>query len=592
MFYSDEIIEEVRSRSDIVDVVSGYLSLQKKGNNYWACCPFHNEDTPSFSVSSAKQMFHCFGCGVSGNVYTFLMKYENYSFPEAVKVLAQRCGVKLPEAEYTEEQKKLVNRKQRLLDLNREAARFFYYQLRSPRGKVGMEYLKKRELSEETMKKFGLGFADMGGQELVRYLRSKGFEDELIHEAGLAVMSEKRGLVSQFWNRVMFPIQDINGKVIGFGGRVMGDGEPKYLNSPETPVFDKRRNLFGMNFARTARTGNLILCEGYMDVISMHQAGFTQAVASLGTAFTPEQARLIKRYTDKVLLAYDSDGAGVKAAIRGIGILREAGLTGKIIHMEPYKDPDEFIKNLGPEEFQKRIDEAENSFFFEIRILERNFDLTDPDGKTKFHREIAKKLLVFTEEVERENYLQAIAAKYFVSPDNLRSLVASYAAQEGGVKPAERPKTVTHQKETPDDKAKRSQRVLLTWLTDYPTLYQKIRKILSPEDFTDELYRKVAEKLFQNIEKGNANPASIISMFDDDKTQNAAAEVFNTALPYISTLQEREQAFHDVLLAVKRNSFEQRRAVLAQEKDGFSRFLQAKKELEDLAKTFISLEEG
>lgn len=592
MFYSDEIIEEVRSRSDIVDVVSGYLNLQKKRNRYWACCPFHNEDTPSFSVSPDNQMFHCFGCGVSGNVYTFLMKYENYSFPEAVKVLAQRCGVKLPEVEYTEEQKKLVNRKQRLLDLNREAARFFYYQLRSPRGKVGMEYLKKRELSEETMKKFGLGFADMGGQELIRYLRSKGFEDDLIHEAGLAVMSEKRGLVSQFWNRVMFPIQDIGGKVIGFGGRVMGDGEPKYLNSPETPVFDKRRNLFGLNFARAARTGNLILCEGYMDVISLHQAGFTQAVASLGTAFTPEQARLIKRYTDKVLLAYDSDGAGVKAAIRGIGILREAGLTGKIIHMEPYKDPDEFIKNLGSEEFQKRIDEAENSFFFEIRVLERGFDLTDPDGKTRFHREIAKKLLVFTEEVERENYLQAIAAKYFVSPDNLRSLVASYAASEGGVKPSERPKKASRQKENPEDQTRKSQRVLLTWIADNPALYKKVRRLLSADDFTDELYHRVAEKLFQNIENGNANPAGIVSMFEDEETQHAAALVFNTSLPYISTLQEREQAFHDVLLAVKRNSFEQCRMKLAQEKDGFVRIREAKKALEELARTFISLDEG
>lgn len=592
MFYSDEIIEEVRSQNNIVDVISGYLSLQKKGNNYWACCPFHNEDTPSFSVSANKQMFHCFGCGVSGNVYTFLMKYENYSFPEAVKVLAERCGVKLPEVEYTEEQKKLMNRKQRLLDLNREAAKYFYYQLHSPRGKNGMEYLKRRELTEETMKKFGLGFADMGGQELIRYLRSKGFEDDLIHEAGLAVMSEKRGLVSQFWNRVMFPIQDINGKVIGFGGRVMGEGEPKYLNSPETPIFDKRRNLFGMNFARTARTGNIILCEGYMDVISMHQAGFTQAVASLGTAFTAEQARLLKRYADKILLAYDSDGAGVKAAVRGIGILREAGLTGKIIHMEPYKDPDEFIKNFGAEEFQKRIDEAENSFFFEIRILEKNFDLTDPDGKTKFHREVAKKLLVFTEEVERENYLQAIAAKYYVNPDNLRNLVISYAASEVGVKALERPKTTARLPENPEDQSKKSQRILLTWITDKPALYGKIRKILSVDDFTDELYAKVAEKLFQNIEAGNANPASIISMFDDEETQRAVALVFNTSLPYISTLQEREQAFHDVLLAVKRNSFEQYRLKMAQERDGFARIREAKKALEELAGTFISLEDG
>ena len=334
MYYPEELVEEIRSKNDIVDVVSGYVRLQKKGGNYWACCPFHNENTPSFSVSGAKQMYHCFGCGVSGNVFTFVMKYENFSFPEAVRYLAERVGVNLPEAEYTEEQKQRANRRARLMEVNREAAKFFYYQLRSPQGAVGNKYLAKRELSEETMQRFGLGYAGKNGTDLVRYLRQKGFEDDIIKGAGLASYSEKYGLVSQFWNRVMYPIQDINGRVIGFGGRVMGEGEPKYLNSPETEVFDKRRNLYGLNFARTARSGNIILCEGYMDVISMHQAGFTQAVASLGTAFTQEQANLLRKYTDTVLLAYDSDGAGVKAALRGIGILREAGLTKRQIREE------------------------------------------------------------------------------------------------------------------------------------------------------------------------------------------------------------------------------------------------------------------
>ncbi len=310
MYYPEELIEEVRSKNDIVDVVSGYVRLQKKGGNYWACCPFHGEKTPSFSVSGSRQMYHCFGCGVSGNVYTFVMQYENFSFPEAVKLLAERAGVTLPEVEYSEEQKRKAGKKARLLEINREAAKFFYVQLRSSRGTVGFQYLRKRELSDETMQRFGLGYAGKNGAELVQYLRSKGFEDDLIKEAGVASFSEKHGLVSQFWNRVMFPIQDINNRVIGFGGRVMGDGEPKYLNSPETQVFDKRRNLYGLNFARKARSGNIILCEGYMDVIAMHQAGFSQAVASLGTAFTPEQASLLKRYTENVLLAYDSRGKG------------------------------------------------------------------------------------------------------------------------------------------------------------------------------------------------------------------------------------------------------------------------------------------
>ena len=400
MYYSDEIVEEVRARNDIVEVVSGYVRLQKKGSRYWGLCPFHNEKSASFSVNGDIQVFHCFGCGAGGNVYTFVMNYENYSFPEAVKMLAERAGVALPEESGSEGARQRENRRARLLEVNKAAAKFFYYQLRSPHGEIGYRYLKKRELSDETMHRFGLGFAGKNGAYLVQYLREKGFEDELIQEAGLASHSEKYGLNSQFWNRVMYPIQDINNRVIGFGGRVMGDGEPKYLNSPETPVFDKRRNLYGLNYARKARSGSIILCEGYMDVIAMHQAGFTQAVASLGTAFTAEQAALLRRYTETVLLAYDSDGAGVKAALRAIGILREAGLTGKVINMQPYKDPDEFMKGLGREAFEERIRQAENSFFFEVRILQGQFDMDDQEEKTRFHREIAKKLCEFSEDVE------------------------------------------------------------------------------------------------------------------------------------------------------------------------------------------------
>lgn len=590
MYYPEQLVEEIRARNDIVDVLSGYMKLQKKGGNYWACCPFHNEKTASFSVSQNKQMYHCFGCGVSGNVYTFIMKYENYSFPEAVKVLADRVGVELPRMEYSKEQKERENKRARLLEVNREAAKFFYYQLRQPHGAIGYQYLQKRELTDETMHRFGLGYAGKNGAELVQYLRQKGFEDELIKEAGLANYSEKRGLLSQFWNRVMFPIQDINNRVIGFGGRVMGDGEPKYLNSPETPVFDKRRNLYGLNFARTARSGNVILCEGYMDVIAMHQAGFTQAVASLGTAFTAEQANLLRRYTDNVLLAYDSDGAGVKAALRGIGILRDAGLTGKVINMKPYKDPDEFMKALGKEAFQERINQAENSFFFEVRILAGQYDMNDPESKTKFHREIAKKLCDFKEELERDNYLQAIAEKYYIGVENLRKMVAGYAAQTGLAKPIERPKSGVQQKNHPEENAKKSQKLLITWITDEPSIYQKIKKYISPGDFTEELYRKVAEKLFAGLEEGNFQPAGIISTFEDEEEQRQAAELFQTNLPMLETGQEREKAFHDILLSVKRNSYEYYTARLGTDMGALEQVITGKKALEELAKAHISLE--
>lgn len=592
MTYPEEVIEEIREKNDIVSVVSEYVKLQKKGSNHWGLCPFHSEKTPSFSVSESKQMYHCFGCGLGGNVFTFVMNYENYSFPEAVKALAERAGVKLPEEEYSAEMKQRANKRARLLEVNKEAAKYFYYQLRAPHGEIGITYLRKRQLSDETIHKFGLGYAGKNGALLVEHLRKQGFEDELIKEAGLAVQSEKYGLNSQFWNRVMFPIQDINHRVIGFGGRVMGDGEPKYLNSPETPIFDKRRNLYGLNYARTARSGNIILCEGYMDVIAMHQAGFTQAVASLGTAFTAEQAVLLHRYTDNVLLAYDSDDAGVKAALRGIGILREAGLSGKVINLKPYKDPDEFIKNLGKEAFQERIDNAENSFFFEIRILEEKYDQKDPEEKTRFHREIAKKLCEFKEDVERENYLQAVADKYLIGFENLRKLVVNYASQTGLAKPVERPKSGIRQKNAPEESARKSQRLLITWITDEPEIYPKIQKYISAEDFTEELYQKVAERLFADLEKGNYNPAAIISTFEDEEQQREAAALFHTSLPPIDTQREREKAFHDILMAVKKNSYEYYAANMGTDVNALKQVIDGKKALEELAKTHISLGQG
>lgn len=589
MYYPDELIEEVRMKNDIVDVISGYVRLQKKGSSYFGLCPFHNEKSPSFSVSGIKQMYYCFGCGAGGNVITFLMEYENAGFQEAVKMLADRAGIKLPEMEYSEEARRKESRRAKLLEINKEAAKYFYYMLRSPKGKVGYQYLAKRELSDETMKKFGLGYADGAGSDLTAYLRSKGYEDELIKESGLIGFDEKRGMHDKFWNRVMFPIQDSNHRVIGFGGRVMGDAKPKYLNSPETMIFDKSRNLYGLNFARTSRKGNIILCEGYMDVIAMHQAGFTQAVASLGTAFTTGQASLLRRYTEEVLLAYDSDGAGVNAALRAIGILKESGLRGRVINMQPYKDPDEFMKNLGAEAFQERIDQAENSFFFELRILEQNYNMNDPESKTAFHREIAKKLCSFEEEVERENYIESVAEKYHIGFDTLRKLVSGYAARTGLVQPVTRPKPTVTKKDTPEENTKKSQRLLLTWITEEPEIYQKIKPYIGAEDFTEELYRDVAKRLFEDLDQGRFNPAAIISTFEEEEEQRAVAEIFNTKLTEITTQQEREKALHDIVYAVKNNSFEYYSARMGTDMNALNQVISAKKALEVLSKTHISL---
>ncbi len=591
MYYPDELVEEIRAKNDIVDVISGYVRIQKKGANYMGLCPFHNEKSPSFSVSASKQIYHCFGCGAGGNVFTFLMNYENYTFQEAVKELADRAGVALPELEYSAQMKKENDKKAVLLEINKEAAKYFYFQLRQEQGKIGYRYLTGRQLSEDTIKKFGLGFANKTSNDLTIYLKKKGYTDEQIIQAGLASADERYGTHDKFWNRVIFPIMDINHRAIGFGGRVMGEGTPKYLNSPETLVFDKSRNLYGLNFARTARKNNMILCEGYMDVIALHQAGFTQAVASLGTAFTAGQANLLRRYTENVLLSYDSDGAGTSAALRAVGILREVGLTGKIIDLKPYKDPDEFIKNLGAEAFQERIDNAENSFLFEIRILERQFDLSDPEGKTKFHREIAKKLCQFSEEVERENYAQAIAEKYHIGYENLRKLIHSYAAKTGLAKPIERPKSGVGQKNNPKENVRKNQRLLITWLTEEPYLYQKVKDFLSPKDFTDELYGKVAEKLFEGFEKGSFSPAGIISLFQEENEQREVAELFDTKIETLVTTQEKEKAFHDVLLKVKENSLEYYSGRLGSDVTAINQVIAGKIALEKLQNTHISFQD-
>lgn len=590
MLYPQEVIEEVRARNDIVDVISGYVRLQKKGASYFGLCPFHNEKSPSFSVSQDKQMYYCFGCGAGGNVITFIQQYENAGFQEAVKMLAERAGVKLPEAEYSEEVKRRESHRAKLLAVNKEAAKYFYYQLRAPQGKQGLAYLKNRQLSDETIHRFGLGFANKTSDDLARYLRGKGFPDDVIKEAGLASFDERYGLHDKFWNRVIFPIQDSNHRVIGFGGRVMGDGTPKYLNSQETPVFDKSKNLYGLNFARSSRKNQFILCEGYMDVITMHQAGFTQAVASLGTAFTVGQALLLKRYAEEVLLAYDSDGAGVKAALRAIGILREAGLTGRVLSFAPCKDPDEFIGTEGAEAFEKRLAEAENSFFFEIRILSQEFDLKDPAGKTKFHREIAKKLCGFSEEAERANYMEAIAEKYHIGHENLRKLVSAEAARTGLVRPVERPKSGIQSKKMPEDNGKKLQRLLITWLVERPEIYPKIKKYIATEDFTEELYREVARKLFEELEEGKADPAGLVDLFPEADKQNEVAKLFHTSIGKLENKSDAERALHDIVCGVKRNSYEYYSQRSGTDISALNQVIAGKKVLEELNKMHISLD--
>ena len=590
MRYSDDIIEEVRQKNDIVDVVSQYVKLTRKGNSYFGLCPFHNEKTPSFSVTPGKQMYYCFGCGAGGNVFNFIMEYENYTFGEALKHLADRAGVELPQIEYSKEVREKAQERAELLEINKQAAQYFYYQLRTEKGAQGYQYLAGRGLSEETMRKFGLGYSDKFGGGLYQFLKSKGYGDDRLRESGLFNVDERHGMYDKFWNRVIFPIMDVNNRVIGFGGRVMGDGKPKYLNSPETKIFDKSRNLYGLNVARTTRRKYLILCEGYMDVISMHQAGFTNAVASLGTALTSGHASLLKRYTQEVLLLYDSDEAGVRAALRAIPILREAGVNSRVVNLRPYKDPDEFIKNLGAEAFEERLEQASDSFMFRVSIAESEFPMEEPQGQNRFFERCAEMLLELKDELERNLYIEAIVKKYRgqygISVEDLRKRVNTLALKGT---PAERriqPKKSQEgaPKKKKDSASDQAQKLMLTWIVTYPKIFDKVAQYLTPEDFVVPLYREVAQMLFSQREEGEVNPARLLNSFTDSEEQREVASLFNATI-HLETPKEQDQAFADTLLRIKTESLAERnRNWNPTDMAGFQEIIKAKKELEELGR--------
>lgn len=587
-YYSDEIIEEVRSRTDIVDVISKYVNLQKKGSQYFGLCPFHNEKTGSFSVSPQKQMYYCFGCGAGGNVFSFLMAYENMTFKEAVEDLAPKCGVTLPQREMTAQERQRADRRTRLFEINKEAAAYYYKMLRSPEGGQAMAYFTKRELTADTLHKFGLGCTSKYSDSLYKYLRGKGYDDNILKDCGLVTIDEKRGGHDKFWNRAMFPIFDANGKVVAFGGRVMGDGEPKYLNSPETEIFNKSKTLFGLYFARKTRRQQFILCEGYMDVISLHQAGFDNAVASLGTALTEGHAGMLKRYVKDVYLSYDSDGAGQKAALRAIPILKNAGISCRIINMSPYKDPDEFIKALGAEEYEKRIQNAENSFMYQVRMKEKNYDLTDPEKKSDFQKEVARMIVTeFPTQLERENYTESVAARFNIPKAALGKYIIELGQSGITAKSntAARENRSTAQKPK-DDGMKMSQRLLLTWLVEQNDIYPKIKDYVSPQDFEEGVYKKVAVEVFDSLSQDKTvDTARIVDMFMEEEERKTVAAIFNTTVGELTDNTDLSKALKETLLRIKKNSLE-----IAQKNGAdLKSLVDGKKQLQRLERLDISI---
>lgn len=586
MYYEDSTIEEVRSRNDIVSVIGSYVSLKRAGANYQGLCPFHSEKTPSFSVSPSRQTYKCFGCGKGGNVFTFLMEYENMSFPEALEALAERAGMTLPKVAVSDAQRKQANLRAELLELYKKAATYYYRKFYSEDGKYAREYIVGRGLSPETMKGFGIGYSD---GHLYSYLKEEGYKDELLSNSGLFTFDERRGVNDKFFNRVMFPIFDASGKVIAFGGRVMGDALPKYLNSPETPIFDKSRNLYGLHLARKTRKPYMLLCEGYMDTIALHQAGFDNAVASLGTSLTGLQARLLSRYTKDVIITYDSDGAGQKAAVRAIPILAEAGIRARILNMAPYKDPDEFIRALGTEEYEKRIADASPSFDFEVKVIQSGYDLNEPQQKTRFHEAVADRILEFEDNLTRTNYMEAFCRDYHVDFKDFKAMVN----KRGAASEFKKTENVTYKQEyaperkkaAEDNRLRKSQRIVLTRCAEDPELFRKLREYLSPDDFEEGVYRTVAAEMAEQFDKkGRIDPAAIISRFESKEDQTEAAEICETTLVQRSDEQGSDiakQEFAACAEYILLDSYDRKgkQARHAGDSAGMMKYMQLKKEV-------------
>ena len=510
MAIPSSFIDDLVARSDIVDVVSDYVKLTPKGGSYWGLCPFHGEKTPSFHVRADQQNYHCFGCGKGGGVISFVMEVENLPYLDALRLLAKRAGVEFPEQNMDQRSRR---KRARLLELNKEAARFFHSQLHGPAGRQGLEYLQRRGLSRGIMTRFGLGFAPDNWDSLIRAMAQKGYEKGDLLEAGLAVSSQKGRIYDRFRGRVMFPIIDLRGDVIGFGGRVMGDGAPKYLNSPDSPVFNKSRNLFALNLAKNTKLGRIVLTEGYMDTISLYQAGFDCAVASLGTSLTVDHAKLLSRFTKEVVICYDADSAGIQAANRAIPLLEKTGLKVRVVRVHGAKDPDEFLKKFGPDAFAKLLDQSENYVNYNLRQLQEKYDLTDPIQRAEFARAGAEVISQLESPVEREVHAGQLAQTTGVGKDALLQEIQRFRKQRfyqakrkqerRDLTPVNQIQPKSRQMRYDNPRSARAEEGILRLLMLDSSLAQQISD-LTPADFTAPVLGKIYGVLRDRMDQGRS----------------------------------------------------------------------------------------
>lgn len=556
--YSEEILNEIRQSNDIVDVISQYVHLKRSGRNYFGLCPFHNEKSPSFSVSPDKQIFHCFGCGVGGNVITFVSQIEGLNFIETVQMLAERANIQLPTLQNNGDTQREIL-KDKVYKVNEFTAEYYHQNLYKPQAKMAQEYVKKRQLTNETLKSFRIGFSGKF-DELYQELKKQGFQEQEILESGLVNKNERGQYIDRYRNRLMFPICDARGRVIAFGGRVLDDSKPKYINSPENIVYSKGRHLFGLNVAKKGDTKKILIVEGYMDVISLHQRGITNVVASLGTALTEQQGWLLRKNSEQIILSFDSDEAGIKAKLRSIEILQNMGCDLRVLQLEGAKDPDEYILKYGNMRFQNAVDKAFSVVEFKVKILKKELNLDNTNDKIKFLNEIAKLISKVDNTMEREVYIEKIAKEYDISKEAIYAEVNKLTYKNVKTeKVLERPKpVVTHKKvetkEVSEAIRRRENTIISILLTGDLSIYEIIKQNIKPEDFQDEINQKIAKKLYEEFEKGNSNINAILDKLDE-KEQGHITEIM--ADDY--EIEDMEKAIDDIIQSYQREKLVDRK---------------------------------
>jgi DNA primase len=549
--YSDELIDEIRNKNDIVDVISQYVTLKRSGRNFFGLCPFHKEKSPSFSVSPDKQIFHCFGCGVGGNVFHFLQKIENISFLEALESLANQAGINLPTLDNAVDDK-LIRLKSKVYKINEIAANFYHERLYKPESKQAQDYIKKRRLDNKTLKNFLIGYSG-NFNELYMELKRQGFTEEEILASCLVNKNENGKYIDRFRRRLMFPIQDTRNRIIAFGGRVLDDSKPKYINSPENIVYHKGRHLFGLNIAKREEIKKIIIVEGYMDAISLHQRGIHNAVASLGTALTEQQGRLLRKSSEQIIIGYDADGAGQAATLRGLEILQNLGCDIRILQIYGAKDPDEFVTKYGPERFQKCVDNAISLVEYKIKMLKQKLNLENTNDKIKFLNEIAKVLAKVTNNIEREVYIEKISSDYHISKEAIYSEINKLLyKKKDNLKTIETASRVVIKKkedEEIDEAVKKRESLLIYLLLQYPNQsYLKISNEISPNELKIEINKKILSKLYEELQKGNSNTNNATDWFSDEETINYLTGI----MAYDFEITELNKCIDDILYTYRK----------------------------------------